>query len=44
MRDFKESNEMDQDTGLERKFHRFDDALTVSDDMVIEGYASLFGD
>lgn len=35
---------MDHETGLERKFHRFDDALTVSDDMVIEGYASLFGD
>ncbi|WP_101068938.1 HK97 family phage prohead protease [Roseovarius salinarum] len=33
---------MDTDTGLERKFCRFDAALTVSDGMVIEGYASRF--
>jgi HK97 family phage prohead protease len=29
--------------GLEVKFCRFDEALTVSDGHVIEGYASLFG-
>ena len=31
------------DTGLERKFARFGEGLSVSDDAVIEGYASLFG-
>jgi Escherichia/Staphylococcus phage prohead protease len=31
-----------QDTGLERKFARFGEALSVSDGAVIEGYASLF--
>ena len=31
-------------SGLEVKFCRFDEALTVSDGHVIEGYASLFGD
>ena len=39
---------MDYDTGLEHKFCRFDEALTVQgtggDGTVIEGYASLFGD
>ncbi|RFU13191.1 HK97 family phage prohead protease [Rhodobacteraceae bacterium W635] len=30
-------------SGLEVKFCRFDAALTVSDGLVIEGYASLFG-
>lgn len=34
---------MDMDTGLERKFARFGDGLNVSDDAVIVGYASLFG-
>ena len=32
------------ESGLERKFSRFDDELTVTDGMIIEGYASLFGD
>jgi HK97 family phage prohead protease len=32
-----------QDTGLETKFARFGDDLTVGADAVIEGYASLFG-
>ena len=32
------------ETGLERKFARFDDdALSVTDGCAIEGYASLFG-
>ena len=31
------------DAGLETKFCQFDEALTVSDGHVIEGYASLFG-
>ncbi len=36
---------MNFDTGLERKFARFDDeALSVTGDSLIEGYASLFGD
>ncbi|MEM8773447.1 MAG: HK97 family phage prohead protease [Pseudomonadota bacterium] len=30
--------------GLEHKFCRFDETLTVKDGVVIEGYASLFGD
>ncbi|MEL6170559.1 MAG: HK97 family phage prohead protease [Pseudomonadota bacterium] len=30
--------------GLEQKFCRFDDTLSVKDGTVIEGYASLFGD
>lgn len=30
-------------SGLETKFHRFNDDLTLGDDHVIEGYASLFG-
>ena len=30
--------------GLERKFCRFDEDLSVKDGAVIEGYASLFGD
>ncbi len=34
---------MTLDTGLEHKFARFGDGLTVSDEAVIEGYASLFG-
>ena len=34
---------MDMDTGLERKFCRFDDELVVTDGVAIEGYASLFG-
>ncbi|MBL4627120.1 MAG: HK97 family phage prohead protease [Roseicyclus sp.] len=29
--------------GLETKFHQFDATLTLGDDHVIEGYASLFG-
>jgi len=32
------------ESGLERKFSRFDDELTVTDGTIIEGYASLFGD
>lgn len=35
---------MDIDTGLERKFARFDAGLTVKDGVMIEGYASYFGD
>jgi len=35
---------MEFDTGLERKFARFGEGLTVTDGTVIEGYASLFGD
>ena len=35
---------MDFDTGLEHKFARFGEALSVSEDAVIEGYASLFGE
>ena len=35
---------MEIDTGLEHKFARFGDGLTVTDDAVIEGYASLFGE
>jgi hypothetical protein len=34
---------MQVETGLECKFCRFDEALTVRDGQVIEGYASLFG-
>ncbi|PIE14591.1 MAG: HK97 family phage prohead protease [Rhodobacterales bacterium] len=34
---------MDMETGLERKFCRFDDELTVLEGTRIEGYASLFG-
>jgi HK97 family phage prohead protease len=34
---------MENDTGLERKFARFGDALEVQDGSVISGYASLFG-
>ena len=34
---------MELDTGLEHKFARFGDGLSVSEDAVIEGYASLFG-
>lgn len=30
-------------SGLETKFHQFDSELTLDDDHVIEGYASLFG-
>lgn len=33
----------ENETGLERKFCRFDEALTVTDGVKIEGYASLFG-
>lgn len=32
------------DTGLERKFCRLNETLTVTDGAVISGYASLFGD
>jgi len=35
---------MGHDTGLERKFCRFDDDLAVTDENSIEGYASFFGD
>ncbi len=31
------------ETGLEVKFHQFDTELTLDDDHVIKGYASLFG-
>jgi hypothetical protein len=34
---------MIHDSGLEQKFARFDDELTVSDGHMIAGYASLFG-
>lgn len=34
---------MQGDTGLERKFCRFGDGLTVKDGVEIEGYASFFG-
>lgn len=34
---------MGTENGLEHKFARFGDALSVSDDAVIQGYASLFG-
>ncbi len=32
-----------QDSGLERKFARFGDGLSIGDDQVIAGYASVFG-
>lgn len=32
------------DSGLERKFNTLGEGLTVAEGMVIEGYASLFGD
>ncbi len=35
---------MDMDTGLEHKFARFGEGLSVQDGAVIEGYASRFGD
>ncbi|RKF12960.1 HK97 family phage prohead protease [Roseovarius spongiae] len=35
---------MDMNTGLERKFARLGDDLTVTEDAVIEGYASYFGE
>ena len=35
---------MTPDGDLERKFCRFDDSLCVTDGVVIEGYASRFGD
>ncbi|MEL6808460.1 MAG: HK97 family phage prohead protease [Pseudomonadota bacterium] len=34
---------MQAETGLETKFARFGDGITVNGDHVIEGYASLFG-
>lgn len=34
---------MQTDTGLEHKYARFGEALTITDGTVIEGYASLFG-
>lgn len=34
---------MEMDTGLEHKFARFGDGLSVTDGAEIEGYASLFG-
>lgn len=34
---------MDPTTGLETKFARFGEGLTLKDDTLIEGYASLFG-
>ncbi|MEM9550014.1 MAG: HK97 family phage prohead protease [Pseudomonadota bacterium] len=34
---------MSTQSGLETKFARFGDGIAVSDDAVIEGYASLFG-
>lgn len=36
-------HEMQSETGLERKFCRFDKELTVTDGTGIAGYASLFG-
>lgn len=35
---------MQVDTGLEHKFARFGEALSISDEAVIEGYASRFGE
>lgn len=35
---------MNYDTGLEHKFARFGDGLTVDEGAVIQGYASLFGE
>ncbi|MFD3191052.1 HK97 family phage prohead protease [Sedimentitalea sp. HM32M-2] len=35
---------METDTGLEHKFARFGDGLSVTEDAVISGYASLFGE
>lgn len=35
---------MQMDSGLEHKFARFGDGLNVTDNAVIEGYASLFGE
>ncbi len=35
---------MELEQGLERKFCRFDEELSVKDGAMIEGYASLFGD
>ncbi len=35
---------MTMESGLERKFCQFDEALSVKDGTVIEGYASLFGE
>lgn len=35
---------MNSNTGLEQKFCRFDNELTVTDGMDIAGYASFFGD
>lgn len=35
---------MQFETGLEHKFARFSDALKVTDDAVIQGYASRFGE
>jgi len=35
---------METEWHLERKFRRFDEALSVRDGSIIEGYASLFGD
>lgn len=34
---------MDCETGLERKFCRFEEGVSVTDGIKIEGYASLFG-
>lgn len=34
---------MTEDMGLERKFCRLTDAVSVTDDLELEGYASLFG-
>lgn len=34
---------MDVDNGLEHKFARFGEGLAITDNAVIEGYASLFG-
>ena len=34
---------MDIQTGLERKFRRFDEEITITDGVQIAGYASLFG-
>ncbi len=36
-------NSDNYETGLERKFCRLDDAVTVTDGTLIEGYASYFG-
>jgi HK97 family phage prohead protease len=40
---FEKEKTVETDNGLEHKFARFGDGLSVSDGTMIEGYASLFG-